>query len=320
MSNYRLSLAPIRGLTDAHFRSLFAQHFAGFDFSIAPFINPQKRAELNDKLLGDVQPAINTVLPVIPQLLNSHAEDFVALANRLADFGYQEINWNLGCPAPMVTRKKRGSGLLAHPEIIIQLLEEIIPQLRIKLSIKTRLGFSSVEQIQTLLPQLDAFPLTEIIIHTRLGKQLYKGKTDPDSFALCQQLTRHKLAYNGDIISVDIFNELRKRFPTVEHWMIGRGALSNPFIAEEIKSGKKVMQSEKTMRLEAFHQELFAMYNEKLSGASHIIGRMKLLWQYMVHSLPEPEKSFKKIKKVSSAQKYTETIQLLFESAQERQN
>ena len=314
-NNYKLSLAPIRGLTDAHFRSLFAQHFSGFDFSIAPFINPQKKAELNDKLLSDVLPEINTVLPVIPQLLNSHAEDFVALAHRLADFGYEEINWNLGCPAPMVTRKKRGSGLLAHPEMIIELLEEIMPQLKIKLSIKTRLGFSSVEQTQALLPKLDAFPLTEIIIHTRLGKQLYKGNTDPDSFAVCQQLTRHKLAYNGDIISLDGFNELQKRFPTVEHWMIGRGALSNPFLPEEIKSCTQVKQSEKIVRLEAFHQELFAMYQERLSGASHIIGRLKLLWQYMAQCLPEPEKSFKKIKKVSSEQKYTETIKLLFESA-----
>ena len=314
-NNIRISLAPIRGLTDAPFRSILGKHFGGFDFAISPFINPQKKAQLNDKLLGDIQPAANKVIPVIPQLLNNHAEDFVALAHRLADFGYEEINWNLGCPAPMVTRKKRGSGMLAYPDLIVQLLEEIIPQLRIKMSIKTRLGLSSVEQTQALLPRLDVFPLTEIIIHTRLGKQMYKGKTDPDTFEICQGLTHHKLAYNGDITSVPVFQKLQQRFPTIEHWMIGRGALSNPFIAEEIKSGNLTQQVEKIARLKPFHDELLAMYQERLSGSSHIVGRMKQLWVYLAASFPQPEKCFKKIKKVSSEQRFIEVVEEIFRNA-----
>ena len=113
-----LYLAPIRGLTDALFRDTFSRHFGGFDAAVAPFISPQKKSLYEDKMIRDVLPANNTTLPVVPQLLHTDPEDFLVLARRLADLGYTHINWNLGCPAPMVARKKRGSGLLPYPEEI----------------------------------------------------------------------------------------------------------------------------------------------------------------------------------------------------------
>ncbi|MGL1933035.1 MAG: tRNA-dihydrouridine synthase family protein [Desulfotalea sp.] len=300
-----LSLAPIRGLTDAPFRSLWAKHFNGFDFTIAPFINPQKKAELNDKLLKDIRPEANKELTVIPQLLNNKPEDFLALANRLADFGYKEINWNLGCPAPMVTKKKRGSGLLAHPDMILDMLDKVMPKLQLKLSVKTRLGFTDTSQTLDLLPKLNAYPLTEIIIHTRLGKQMYKGVTDPDTFAECLLLSTHRLAYNGDINSVRQFNELQTRFNKVEHWMIGRGALAYPFLPEEIR-GKKLSNSIKIERLKNFHTELYEMHLNNLCGDSHVLGRMKMIWQYLALSFANEKKLIKKLNKCHNSKNFKE--------------
>lgn len=314
MANYKLSLAPIRGLTDAPFRTLFAEHFEGFDFSIAPFINPQKQAQLSDKILKDVLPEENQCLPIIPQLLHNNADDFIALANRLAELGYEEINWNLGCPAPMVTRKKRGSGMLAQPEVIVSLLEKIIPQINNKLSIKTRLGYTTTAETKTLLPMLNDFPLTEITIHARLGKQMYRGVTDPDTFEECIALTNHKLSYNGDIVSVSAFQDLQKRFPNVEHWMIGRGAIANPFLPADIKAGQLTVNVERFERLEHFHKDLYEMYKGQLSGHSHILGRMKQIWVYLAHSFPEPTKCFKKIKKAATEEKFIKAVDTIFSS------
>ena len=123
-----LYLAPIQGVTDALFRTVFHHHFGGFDAAMAPFINPQRHSGFKEKWLADVLPENNPGLPIIPQLLNTNAEDFVAMAGRLQDLGYTHINWNLGCPVPMVAKKKRGSGLLPYPEMIIALLEEITAQ------------------------------------------------------------------------------------------------------------------------------------------------------------------------------------------------
>ncbi len=309
-----LYLAPIRGLTDALFRDAFAGHFGGFDAAVAPFITPQKKSLYEDKQIRDVLPEHNTRLPVVPQLLHTDPEDFLVLARRLADLGYDHINWNLGCPAPMVARKKRGSGLLPFPEEIIGLLDKVMPELDIELSIKTRLGFHDFAETRALLPQLDRFRLKEIIIHTRLGKQLYKGSTDPEGFAVCRQLSSHQLTYNGDINDVTIFNSLAGRFPDTGRWMIGRGALANPFLAEEIKGYPQQSADGRKMRLYNFHQDLFNRYTDRLSGPSHLLGRVKHLWLYLINSFPGNKKLLKKILKSNSPAAYLDAVERLFDS------
>ena len=97
-------MAPLRGITDALFRRIYCNHFEGINAAVAPFINPQRKAGRTDKLLADVFP-VNNDLHLIPQLLNTDGDDFLALAQRLYDLGYNEINWNLGCPVPMVAKK-----------------------------------------------------------------------------------------------------------------------------------------------------------------------------------------------------------------------
>lgn len=299
-----LYLAPIQGVTEVVFRNLFCRHFPGFDAAMAPFINPQGQAHFTQKVLADVLPERNTGLPLVPQLLHNNAENFIAMAARLEDLGYEHINWNLGCPAPMIVRKKRGSGLLPYPDAIIGFLEEVMPRLKARLSIKTRLGLHENSEILELLPRLDDFPLAEITIHARLGKQLYRGTTDLDGFAACQGLTRHELVYNGDITSTAVFNELASRFPAVRRWMIGRGALSDPFLPAAIKGAAPLPPQEKIKRVMAFHDELYSQYREKLFGPSHLLGKMKQLWAYLIFSFPGQEKMLKKINKASSEEQY----------------
>jgi tRNA-dihydrouridine synthase B len=308
-----LYLAPIRGLTDALFRETLASHFGGFDAAVAPFITAQKKSLYEDKQIIDVLPENNTKLPVIPQLLHTDPEDFLVLARRLTDLGYTHINWNLGCPAPMVARKKRGSGLLPFPEEITGLLASVLPELDIELSIKTRLGFNDHSETRALLPELDRFKLKEIIIHARLGKQLYKGTTDPAGFDICRQLSRHISVYNGDINDIETFRTLAERFPSVGRWMIGRGALSNPFLAEEIKGYPQQSAEKRKMRLYEFHDELYNRYTERLSGPSHLLGRVKHLWLYLISSFPGNKKMLKKILKSNSLEVYRDTIEQLFE-------
>ena len=299
-----LTLAPLQGVTEVLFRNIFARHFPGFDAAMAPFVKPQGQARFPDKLLRDILPELNRGLPLIPQLLHNDAANFLAVADRIADLGYHEINWNLGCPAPMIVRKQRGSGLLPHPELILALLDTVVPRLRIGLSIKTRLGLHDRGELPALLPRLDAYPLTEIIIHARLGSQLYEGRPDLDGFAACLPLTRHRLAYNGDIVDVPGFVALRQRFPQIDRWMIGRGALADPFLPAALKGTALPGPAERTRRIRIFHDELYAAYRERLAGPSHLLGRMKQLWAYLIASFPGREKLLKKINKAMSEDQY----------------
>lgn len=306
-------LAPLRGLTDALFRETFALHFNGFDAAVAPFLNPQKKSLYGDKMIRDVLPHNNRRLALVPQLLHTDAEDFLVLAQRLADLGYTHINWNIGCPAPMVARKKRGSGLLPYPDEITRLLHKVLPELKVELSIKTRLGYFEATELPTLLPSLNGLKIKEITIHTRLGRQLYKGKTNPGGFAICQDLTNHPLVYNGDIVDTASYESLHERFPTIDRWMIGRGALANPFLAEEIKGFPRESPGKRRIRLYNFHEELFHNYLDRLSGPGHLLGRVKQLWSYLIGSFPGREKQLKKILKSRTLPAYRRSIEQLFQ-------
>lgn len=307
-----LYLAPLRGITDVLFRNVFVRHFGGFDMAVAPFINPQRSPSGKKKMLADLFPEENTALPVIPQLLDNRAEDFLHLAKRLEDLGYTSINWNLGCPAPMVANKGRGSGFLPYPDDIIRLLDAVIPQLSATLSIKMRLGFHDKGESIDLLPRFNDYPLDEIIIHPRIGKQMYKGTTDQDGFAACLDLTRHRVVYNGDIISRDVYNALALRFPSIKRWMIGRGVLADPFLAEELKGVLNTDQIERKARIRAFHDELLEAYRQRLSGPGHLLGKTKQLWLYLISSFPGKEKPFKKLKKAKTEEQLLTAVEQMF--------
>ncbi len=310
--NIKITLAPLRGITDIHFREVFARNFAGFNDALAPFISPQNHSVFPDKMLKDILPQGNAGLAVTPQLLHTKAEPFLVLARRLAELGYRHINWNLGCPAPQVAKKKRGSGLLPYPDEICALLDKIIPELeRIScaLSIKMRLGYHSVEESEKLLPLLNNYPLKEVVLHPRLGKQLYRGGVDLAGFARSVELCRHPLVYNGDIVDAEGFFRLQKRFPTVQSWMIGRGAVANPFLAEEIRGGSI---EERKERLYIYHQELVQHYAEIFSGPGHLLSRMKLIWGYMIYSFPGQEKQLKKIQKSTTVERYQQAVEGIF--------
>ncbi len=112
----------------------------------------------------------------------------------LADAGYGEVDWNLGCPYPMVAGKKRGSGLLPYPEAIGEFLDRVCPRLGIGLSVKMRLGRYDARESAALAPVLNAYPLRKVTVHPRIGVQLYGGSVDLEGFAALAGSLRHPVA------------------------------------------------------------------------------------------------------------------------------
>jgi tRNA-dihydrouridine synthase B len=117
--------------------------------------------------------------------LSNHPDEFICLANTLVDMGYREINWNLGCPFPMVAKKYRGSGLLPHPDRIDRMLDKTLDGFSGKLSIKTRLGRFSSDEMDRLIPVFNRYPLNRVIVHPRTGVQMYAGSVDLKAFEAC---------------------------------------------------------------------------------------------------------------------------------------
>ena len=177
-----LYLAPMKGFTDQVFRNIFAAHWPGLDVAVAPFISSRADRKIKPAHVKDVLPENNTRLPIIPQILSNVAEDFAAMANYLYDLGHEVVNWNLGCPFPTVTKKKRGAGLLPHKSRINNFLDGAVPELKGHMSIKIRLGWNSPDDLFRLLPVLKDYPLDELIIHPRLAIQRYEGTVDLNTF------------------------------------------------------------------------------------------------------------------------------------------
>lgn len=233
-----LTLAPMQGLTELMFRKVYEQCFPGaIDKAVSPFLS-LTHGNLTDawKKIDDVQPEANQgSIPVIPQILGKEAAEFADLANRLADIGYDEVNWNIGCPMRRVTSKHRGSGLLPHPDEVQHILEEVVPKLKPRLSVKMRLGLNSSREIFALIPILNQFPLKSVTIHPRTGKQQYGGQVDLETFGQALKEIAHPVVYNGDICTLADYERVRTRCPEVEEVMIGRGILYDPLLPLKIK-------------------------------------------------------------------------------------
>ncbi|REE80757.1 tRNA-dihydrouridine synthase [Lutibacter oceani] len=306
--SFTLLSSPLQGFTDFRFRNAFNNIFGGIDTFYSPYIRLNGKFEIKNSYERDLLPENNVGLEVIPQIITNDVNEFLFVANYVKQLGYKELNWNLGCPYPMVTKCGMGSGLISDASKIKDILNKVHSESDILVSMKMRLGYNNSEEILQVLPILDTFPLKNIAIHARIGKQLYKGGVDLDSFQKCIDTTKHKLYYNGDITSVANFNEMQQRFPTIDHWMIGRGLIADPFLPSMIKINSLQYPENKIDLFSEFHTILYQQYSESLSGATHILLKMYHLWEYFSTSFSDPRKSLKKIKKAKSIKNYETAV------------
>ena len=117
-------LAPLEGITGWIYRGAVQKCFGGFDKYFIPFIKPNQMGRFSAREKKDILPEHNKGMHAVPQILTNCAEDFVQTAKKLEQYGYKEINLNVGCPSKTVVTKGRGAGFLAFPERLDLFLEE----------------------------------------------------------------------------------------------------------------------------------------------------------------------------------------------------
>lgn len=300
--------SPLQGFTDFRFRNAFHQYFGGIDTFYAPYIRMNGKVVIKNSYKRDLALENNDTLEVIPQIMTNSDEEFLHVVKYIQELGYKELNWNLGCPYPMVTKQGMGSGLICNPEKIDHILDRVHSETDITVSMKMRMGYEHAEEIQDVFPILDKYPLKNIAIHARIGKQLYKGGVDLDSFQKCVDNTKHKLYYNGDMTSVTAFRKMQERFPSIDHWMLGRGLIADPFLPQMIKDDTTAYPENSMQIFREFHNTIFQQYDEFLQGPTPI--RMKMLgfWEYFAQSFDNPQKVYKLIKKAGNIKNYQAAV------------
>ena len=310
--NTTLLSSPLQGFTDFRFRNAFHKYFGGIDTFYSPYIKLNGKLVIKGSYERDILPENNTTLEVIPQIITSDADEFLFVAKYVQELGYKELNWNLGCPYPMVAKCGMGSGLIKNTDQIEHILKRVHNETDIIVSMKMRMGYENPTEILDVFPILDQYPIKNIAIHARIGKQLYKGGVDLDSFQNCLAHTKHKLYYNGDITSVAKFQEMQERFPSIDHFMIGRGLIADPFLPSMIKNNTTEYPKNRFEIFEAFHDTIYQEYDAYLSGPTPI--RMKMLgfWEYFSESFSNPQKTYKKIKKAGNSKNYEIAVKEIF--------
>lgn len=308
--------SPLQGFTDFRFRNAFHKYFGGIDTFYSPYIKLNGKLSIKGSYERDILPENNDTLQVIPQIITNDAEEFLFVAKYVKELGYNELNWNLGCPYPMVAKCGMGSGLIKNTEGINHILERVHNETDIIVSMKMRMGYENPTEILDVLPILEKYPIKNIAIHARIGKQLYKGGVDLDSFQNCLDVSKHKLYYNGDITSVAKFKILQERFPSIDHFMIGRGLIADPFLPSMIKNDTTEYPKNRFEIFEEFHDTIYRDYDAYLQGPTPIKMKMLGFWEYFSESFSNPQKTFKKIKKAGNQKHYEEAVKEIFKSEQ----
>jgi len=212
--------------------------------------------------------------PVALQLGGSSPRLLSNAAKIGEDFGYDEINLNLGCPSKKVQKNKFGACLIKDPHLVADCLNEMQSKTKLPVTVKTRIGYDDVEDYESLFNFINLLKSTGIktfIIHARkamLGKFTPKQNLNipPLKYEMVYKLKKDfkdlEIIINGGITSTtDIKNHLDK----VDGVMIGRSVYHSPYILADIE--KEIFKNENILTREEIIQKLIPyVKNETKKG------------------------------------------------------
>jgi len=180
--------------------------------------------------------------PVIAQLIGNDIPALVRNAKLLQKFPVAAIDLNLGCPAPIVYRKCAGGGLLREPQKIDAILGALRDAVTIPFTVKTRIGFESPEEFDSLLPIFAKHQIDLLTVHARTVKQMYRPGVRYDLIAHAARELKCPVLANGNVFSAAQAKQLLAE-TKVRGLMIGRGAIRNPWLFDQIRAelrGEKI--------------------------------------------------------------------------------
>lgn len=300
--------APMEGLTTYTYRNAHAKYFPGIHHYFAPFIGSM---HMSSRDINGILPENNRGLTLVPQILTNKAEEFLEIASVLQRYGYDTVNLNLGCPSGTVVAKHRGAGFLEDPVALDHFLEDIFEKCPLKISIKTRIGMEFLSEWEDLVTVYARYPLKELIIHPRLGKEFYNGQPHNDAYRLAASLP-FPVCANGDILSSESLQAVQKDLPALDRVMIGRGLLRRPWLVQELASDSPASFRISKQTVLDFHNEILEGYGQIMSGEQPVLYKMKDLWTHLSCSFTNPEKYLKKIRKANRISEYKIEVAKLF--------
>ena len=234
-----LVLAPMDGVTDALMRELLSKRMP-FSYCVTEFIRisgivPSAKTFLNDVPELRSGAVTSSGTPVQVQLLGGDPERLAESAARAVSVGARGIDLNFGCPAPTVNRHDGGATLLKFPERVEKIVATVRSALpcEVPVSAKLRLGWDHPRAIHVNAERAARGGASWITIH---GRTKMQGYTPPAYWEPIGEVRRNldiPVVANGEIWSVDDLRRCQDQ-SGCEHFMVGRGALSEPGLVTEL--------------------------------------------------------------------------------------
>ncbi len=257
-------LAPMEGVTDVIFRQVIARagrpdvFFTEFT-NVSSYASEKGRANALERL--EVAP---TDAPIVAQIWGKNPEHFAETASALAELGFAGLDINMGCPDRHVNAAGGGAAMVRTPDLARECLEQARRATSLPISVKTRLGYSTVDEYHTWLPTILRLQPAALTVHLRTRKEMSKV---PAHFELVPEILglrkafapETKLILNGDIRDLAQVRTLMAQYPAVDGFMIGRGVFENPYCFTDHQPTQVEL-----MGLLNYHLELFERKDAEL--------------------------------------------------------
>ena len=292
-NNIPVFAAPLQGVTDNVWRMAQHEVFGGVDAYYAPFMRVE-HGEVRRKDLRDVDPERNVGTTLIPQILACQPDHALMMVDALKQMGYNRIDINLGCPFPPIALHRKGSGMLAYPELVEGLFKALATVDGVGYSVKMRLGWDRNDQWRDILPLMDIIKPVNIAVHPRIGKQQYKGDLDMEQFEALLATSRWPMVYNGGLRSVEDIENAITRYPNLAAVMVGSGLAANPGMFADGPTSDDYRR---------FHDMLVDGYTAQLNGGeAQLVRHLQDIWQTFLPGTGH--KLFKAIRKSRTLDQY----------------
>ena len=297
--------APLQGYTDDVYRRVHYKLIGGVKNYYTPFVRVEVGA-VRSKDQRDIAPENNSGVPVVPQIIFNSRKEFEYLTDRVKSLGYKEIDLNMGCPFPLQARHGRGCGILAHPDIVSDIIEGIKEHNDTIFSVKMRLGRDNSSECDKIIELLNNVQLKHITLHPRTGIQQYKGTVDYDAFERIYTQSRNPIIYNGDIVTLEDIKRIENKYPQIKGIMLGRALLGAPSLAVEYANDKQWSNSERIALMLKMHNALMSEYSKILKGDTQMLNKMRTFWEYSEALLGR--KPYKKVMKSGNLKNYLAAV------------
>jgi len=265
--NRKISVAPMMDCTDRHdryFLRLISKNVMLYSEMVAT-----KSAIHGDRkrILGFREEE----KPVALQVGGSDKNELAEVAKLAEQFGYDEININLGCPSKKVQKNSFGACLMKEPDLVAECINNMVNSCKIPVTAKTRIGVDEIEDFEYLnnfINKIKQSGCKTVILHAR--KALLKGLTPKQNLNIPK--LNYKMVYeikkanpeleiiiNGGVSQTE---EIKKHLEHCDGVMIGRAIYQNPYFLTDIE--KEIFNTNEVPSREQIAKQIISYLEEEV--------------------------------------------------------